>query len=117
MTPHPKKSFFVLWWPGHSAVFSTGVKSNQIYHVTEFEPKKEARANNQRGKKSQAPTMYSPAAGSVWPPGDRMPTVEIELILCVNAGKRPAPTMCSPAAGSVWPPGIRIPTVEIALLR
>ena len=39
------------------------------------------------------------AAGSVWPPGDRMPTVEIELILCVNAGKRPAPTMCSPAAG------------------
>ena len=46
-----------------------------------------------------------------------MPTVEIELILCVNAGKRPAPTMCSPAAGSVWPPGIRIPTVEIALLR
>ena len=26
------------------------------------------------------------AAGSVWPPGDRMPTVEIALILCVNAG-------------------------------
>ena len=61
--------------------------------------------------------MCIPAAESVWPPGDRMPTVEIELILCVKAGKRTAPTMCSPAAGSVWPPGIRIPTVEIALLR
>ena len=33
-----------------------------------------------------APTMYSQAAGSVWPTGIRMPMVEIALILCVNAG-------------------------------
>ena len=36
--------------------------------------------------KRPAPTMVSPAAGSVWPPGIRMPTVKIALILCVNAG-------------------------------
>ena len=35
-------------------------------------------------KKSPAPTMCSPAAGSVWPPGIRIPTVEIALILFVK---------------------------------
>jgi hypothetical protein len=95
MTPTPKKEFFrtlVVLFLDFSKM-----KSNLSRSQSHPDWKKEARANNQRGKKSQAPTMCSPAAESVWPPGDRMPTVEIEQILCVNAGKRPAPTMCSPA--------------------
>jgi len=44
--------------------------------------------------KRTAPTMGSPAAGSVWPPGSR------RMLL----------------AGSVWPPGIRMPTADIALI-
>tara|TARA_B110000046_G_scaffold158254_1_gene170095 strand:+ start:337 stop:744 length:408 start_codon:yes stop_codon:yes gene_type:complete len=36
--------------------------------------------------KRTAPTMGSPATGSVWPPGIRMPMVKSALIVCVNAG-------------------------------
>ena len=38
--------------------------------------------------KRTAPTMCSPAAGSVWSSGIRMPTVEFALILCVKAEAR-----------------------------
>ena len=78
-----------------------------------------------------APTMGSPAAGSVWPPGIRMPNgKDCADCVCECRSKRTAPTMGSPAAGSVWPPGsrrmllagsvwppgIRMPTADIALI-
>ena len=37
-----------------------------------------------RSKRPALPTMCNLSAGSVWPPGIRMPTVEIALILCVK---------------------------------
>ena len=53
MTPTPKKEFFRIL----VVLFLVLERQIQIY-----QPKKEARANNQHGKKSQAPTMCSPAA-------------------------------------------------------
>jgi hypothetical protein len=78
MTPTPKKEFFRSFFVQEffrGAVFSTGVKSNQIHRGQAIDSAKDARAKTTRvGRRELAPTMCSRAAGSVWPPGDRMPT-------------------------------------------